>query len=109
MNSRVFLSFADKDLLKDFTLARNREITIFSICLLVSRLIFTIVLIIEYSLENVTIRRIMNEFLGMALHLLAMAFGWKFPLTMQRFHAPIVIFSYGMNMVNSWKNFKVED
>jgi hypothetical protein len=103
------LTFADKDLLRDFTLARNREITIFSICLLVSRLIFTIVLIVEYTLSNVTIRRIMSEFLGMALHVLAMGLGWKFPLTMQRFHAPIVIISYGMNMVNTKVDFKVED
>ena len=109
MNSRVFLSFADVNLGKDFILSRNQEITIFSICLLASRFIFTTILIVEYSLHNVTIRRIMSEFLGMALHILAMGLGWKFPLKMQKYHAPIVIISYGLNMVNSRKDFKVED
>jgi len=105
MNSRVFLTFADNDLLKDFTLTRNKEITIFSICLLISRFLFTIILIVEYSLHEVTIRRVMAEFLGMAIHILAMAFGWKFPFKMQKFHAPIVIISYGMNMMNTHNEF----
>jgi len=109
MNSRVFLSFADQDLLRDFTLTRNKEITIFSICLLVSRLIYTTVLIVEYSLCKVSIRRVTSELCGMALHVFAMAFGWKYPLRMQRFHAPIVIISYGVNMVNTRIDFKVED
>ena len=60
-------------------------------------------------MNNVTTRRIMGEFLGMAFHILAMVFGWRFPMKMQKFHAAIVILSYGMNMTNFKNDFKFED
>jgi hypothetical protein len=60
-------------------------------------------------MDTVTTRRIFAEILGMALHLVTLCFGWKFPLRVQRFHAPIVIISYGINMVNSRRDFNIDD
>jgi hypothetical protein len=72
-------------------------------------MIFTIVLSVEYFMESVTLKRMRTELFGMALHLVILVLGWKYPLKLQRVHAMVVIVSYGTNMVNSRLNFKVED
>jgi hypothetical protein len=58
---------------------------------------------------TVTLKRMISEIFGMVVHLVILGLGWKFPLKLQRIHAMVVIISYGINMVNSKQNFKVED
>lgn len=52
-------------------------------------------------MKSVTLSRMRTELFGMALHVIALCFGWKFPIQLQKVHALVVIISYGTNMVNS--------
>jgi|LauGreDrversion4_2_1035121.scaffolds.fasta_scaffold347103_1 hypothetical protein len=72
-------------------------------------MIFSCVLATEYFMSKITLNRMRTELFGMALHVLALCFGWKFPIRLQKIHAMVVIISYGTNMVNSKQDFKVED
>jgi hypothetical protein len=58
MNSKFFLTIADKEIHKDFMLKRNLEVTIISSCLLASRFIFGFVLIVAYINGKVSERRL---------------------------------------------------
>lgn len=101
MNSRLWLTFTDKDLLKDFTEQRNKEITIFSVALLIARFIFGLVLLSQrIQGAEISLQRVILVFAGQLWHLVSLLLGYRFPHSMQRYQAPHVIVSYGLYVFN---------
>jgi hypothetical protein len=80
MESKLFLTFKDKSLNKPYYDMRRNEINIVSTVLLISRLIFTINVVINNTLNNHLIKLSILHALGPFLHLIILILSWKIPL-----------------------------
>ncbi len=104
MKSKFFLTFKDPQDMSDFTEARNPEIILISSLLLIQRVLFWIVLLINFlaDSESVDARRLYLSAIGKAIHIVLIGTLFcKKVYIWQIIHAPIVMLSYLTFLGNS--------
>jgi hypothetical protein len=106
MNSYIFLSISDRTKANDFILSRNREITQFSFSILLIRMAFFGVMSYDYFTGQVSLGRWRMTLIAIIVHLTLILLCWRFPLKLQRFHSPLVIFlCYSSYLLNSTSDY----
>lgn len=84
---------------------RNREVTQFSFFLLVIRAAFQLMIIAGFVKGAVIDHRFYLLLGGNLWHLAILPLTWKFPIQLQRFHAPSIIISYSLFLFNPEEAF----
>lgn len=72
----------------------------FSLFLLVVRFLYAIILLLEVIFGTEDAKRCCLYFIGSLIHLVILPVGWKYPLQLQHWHAPIAYLSYFTYLIN---------
>jgi hypothetical protein len=95
------LTITNKEKAREFVLIRNKEITMFSIYLLLLRVIDVTASIISHFIGTFSTRRLILMSGGSIWQAVALFLSWKYPFKFQALLAPFTILSNTMYIFNS--------
>ena len=79
MKSKLFLTFDDRSLEREFITSKSKYWTFASLNIFLIRFGFAIITLIFYLEGNITLKRLILRIVGDTWHLLALMLAWRFP------------------------------